>query len=302
MVFNYRHHIVRDLAWAIASPPLLILEGLPCAWFDNQWYQGLYESSLDWLQGLDEDPGVLQEILDSQKDRRLGRYFETLWAFWLEQSPRFEVIEHNLPLRHDGNTLGELDFLLLDKHTGKYLHWEVAVKFYLGTADTSNHANWHGPGKKDRMDLKVRHLCNRQSVISWNPKGQRLIKELGYRVDDCGIILKGRLFYPYASRDTELIPIKANIQHLRSYWISLSDLQQLPEIQQKKQVFYPLLGYGWMASAEKPSKSPPLSIEELEKALRKGPYRLPLFVCCEQEDGSRQRIFVVSDDWDDDFV
>lgn len=299
MLFNYRHHIVRDLAWAIASPPLLIIDELSCTWFDNHWYQELYESSLDWLHHVDEAPENLQESLDSQKDRRLGRYFETLWAYWLEQSPRFELIEQNLPIRDDSETLGELDFLVLDKLSGRYLHWEVAVKFYLGRGDTSNHANWHGPGKKDRMDLKVKHLRNRQSVISRRSEVQLLMHDMGYHVNDCGVILKGRLFYPYTTRDTDLTPVGANAHHLRSYWISISDLAHNHGSQREKQCFSPLVGYGWMASAEKSSKSPLLSINELEKALENGGYRLPLFVSYERPDGLRQPIFVVSDDWDD---
>lgn len=302
MLFNYRHHIVRDLAWAIASPPLIIPEKLTCTWFDSEWYQGLYESSLDDLQRLDETPEMLQQSLDSQKDRRLGRYFETLWAFWFEQSQRFEIIEQNLPIRRGSETLGELDFLVLDKLSGQYLHWEVAVKFYLGVGDTSDHANWHGPGKKDRMDLKVEHLRNRQSVISRHPEAQALIRALGYRIDGCGVILKGRLFYPYESYGSKLIPVDANPRHLRSYWITISDLVHRDEPQRDKPCFVPLVGYGWMASAEKSPKSPILSINELEKALKNAEYRLPLFVSYEQENGSKERIFVVSDDWSDGFV
>lgn len=145
---GFRHQIVRDLAWAIASPPLMILDDPGCRWYDDQWYQYQYSVSVPWLKALDRQPEQLQQRVDSLRDRRMGKYFETLWAFWLEQETRYEVIQQNLPLRGDGDTLGELDFLLLDKTTGKYLHWEMAVKFYLGVGDTRSQASWDGPGKK----------------------------------------------------------------------------------------------------------------------------------------------------------
>jgi hypothetical protein len=299
-LFNYQHHIVRDLAWAIASPPLLSLEKASCSWYRDEWYENLYITSRDWLQRLDEAPGELQERLECQKDRRLGRYFETLWAFWLENNPRFELIEQNLALRDEGKTLGELDFLVLDKVSGQNLHWEVAVKFYLGVGDTRQHSNWHGPGRKDRLDLKVEHLRNRQSVIYQRPVVQRLMQAMGYRVDACGVILKGRLFYPYSCNES-LAPVDANPGHLRSYWLTVSALQKKnSEGNYDAKRYSPLVGYGWMASARQDHKIPWMSLDELLEAIKNGDFRLPLQVSCKLQDGGNERFFVVEDRWSGD--
>ena len=40
------------------------------------------------------DPSELEILLDSQKDRRLGKYFETLWFYWFSKNPRYEIIEN----------------------------------------------------------------------------------------------------------------------------------------------------------------------------------------------------------------
>jgi hypothetical protein len=294
MIFNYHNHIVRDLAWAIASPPLLHPGQTACRWYSDDWYKDLYTTSESWLKQLDKSPDVLQERLDSQKDRRLGRYFETLWAFWLENNPRFDVIAHNLPLREAGRTLGELDFLVHDKSSGQNLHWEVAVKFYLGVGDTRLHCNWHGPGKKDRLDRKVEHLCNRQSVIYQRPEVQEMITAMGYRVDTCGVILKGRLFYPHAHDEEASVPVDANPCHLRSYWLTLSELcsQNIPV-----NSYSPLVGYGWMASAGEDDKIPWMSLDELITAIKLGDLRLPLYVSSRQPERGSKRFFVVPDDW-----
>lgn len=297
MPHNYQHHVVRDLAWAIASPPLLRLEQTACRWYDSDWYQDLYITSQDWLQRLDQAPKALQELLDSQKDRRLGRYFEMLWTFWLENSSRFEVIEQNLPLRDQGKTLGELDFLVFDKVSGQNLHWEVAVKFYLGVGDTRQHSSWHGPGKKDRLDLKVEHLRHRQSVICQRPVVQKLLQERGRHVDACGVILKGRLFYPYTTGDQIFVPVDADPHHLRSYWLTVSDLQKT-NIAAK--FFSPLLGYGWLASVRQHQKMLWLNMNELLEAIKNGDFYLPLHVSCKQQDAADQRFFIVADHWMDD--
>lgn len=292
MLFAYRHHVVRDLAWAISSPPLLNLEQAPCRWYRDEWFQGL-PMSPEWLQRLDEAPEELQEKLDTQKDRRLGRYFETLWAFWLEKCSRFEVIAQSLPLRDGGKTLGELDFLVLDKASGKCLHWEVAVKFYLGLGNTREHANWHGPGKKDRLDLKVDHLLNRQSIICRRPEVRQLLQEMGHHVDACGVILKGRLFYPYADRESGLMPVEANPRHLRSYWLTMSELMKNHHVKH----ISPLVGFGWMAQAELKHELSWLNPSELLEAINKGEVRLPLYVSSKREGGNSERFFIVADGW-----
>jgi len=303
MEYKYQHHIVRDLAWAIASPPLLVPQGLDCVWYDDVWYQNLYKTSQLWFDEQDIAPEELQEKLDSQKDRRLGRYFETLWSFWLEKSARYEVLEQNLALRDGGKTLGELDFLVLDKDSGKCLHWEVAVKFYLGMGEIQQQHCWHGPGRKDRLDLKVEHLRNHQSVISRRPQTQQLLKQRGYEVDACGVILKGRLFYPLQNFPGKVSPEDANPTHLRSYWITMSDLIERCRAADEGEVrFSALLGYGWMANVESrqievKQGAPWLDLNELQKMLESGEYRLPMHLLQSGGKAHQVRFFLVSDEW-----
>jgi hypothetical protein len=132
VVIPFKHQSVRDLAWAISSPPLVLQPDQSCRWPDSRWYQCAYEESLPWFRKVDEDPSELEDMLDKQKDRRLGKVFETLWLYWFSHHPRYEVIENNLQIIVDGETLGEIDFIVFDKVSNQMVHWEVAVKFYLG--------------------------------------------------------------------------------------------------------------------------------------------------------------------------
>jgi hypothetical protein len=297
MIFEFKHHVVRDLAWAIASPPLLVPSERACYWYAYSWYREHYESSIDVFLQLDKEPGELESSLAEQKDRRLGKRFETLWAFWLEKNPRYEVVAQNMPLRDGDKTLGELDFLLIDKNTGKYLHWEMAVKFYLGVGDTALHRNWYGPKKKDRLDRKVKHLKHKQSVISERPVVQDLLHDMKIRVDDCGVILKGRLFYPDKGTRPLLSPADACPEHLRSSWVSM---QAFRGGYPGKGRFFPLIGQGWMASLDQDDMKQGLAKRELVEAVNNGQLRLPLHVACITGKPHVERFFIVSDDWSAD--
>ncbi|HHO59056.1 MAG TPA: DUF1853 family protein, partial [Thiotrichales bacterium] len=201
----FDHQCVRDLAWALASPPLMQPQGAECDWPDAAYFQAIYHDALPWLQSLDKDPSELEDLLARQKDRRLGRYFETLWYFWLLNQRRYEIVETNLQVIIDGETLGEMDFILYDTRERCFVHWEVAVKFYLGVGDTQQLSNWHGPGQRDRLDRKFQHLLNRQSTISTRPGVANWLAERRIQIDRCAVILKGRLYYPWRAATAPLL-------------------------------------------------------------------------------------------------
>ena len=242
---DYRHAVVRDLAWAIVSPPLMQPEAAACQWFSDDWYLRRYNAVHQWLKKLDQDPTPLIEQLDAQKDRRLGNYFETLLAYWLEADMRYDLVERNLPIREAGNTLGELDFIVHDRRDGLNYHWEVAVKFYLGVGDTRQRNNWHGPGKRDRLDIKLDHLQDRQSLLCRLPQTREVLQQRSIEVAGCAVILKGRLFYPYPQDGS--YPVGVNTGHLRSHWYRLGDFIATAEDEDR---FRPLLRSGWMADHE----------------------------------------------------
>ena len=288
---DYRHAEVRDLAWAIASPPLMQPAGSACHWFSPEWYMQRYSAAQEWLKKLDQDPTSLIEQLDAQRDRRLGNYFETLLAYWLGADSRFDLIERNLPIREAGNTLGELDFIVRDNHSGLNYHWEVAVKFYLGVGDTRQRNNWHGPGRRDRLDIKLDHLQHRQSLLCRLPQTREVLQQRAIEVAGCAVIMKGRLFYPYPH--TGAYPAGVSTGHLKSHWYRIGNLVATAEAKDR---FRPLLRGGWMAS-HAPVDAQDLTMAELFSAIQQEKLRLPLYLVSNRQHGL-QRLFVVPDDWD----
>jgi hypothetical protein len=288
---DYQHAVVRDLAWAIASPPLMQPAGGACHWFSDEWYLQRYSSAQEWLKKLDQDPTSLVEQLQAQKDRRLGNYFETLLAYWLSADPQYDLIERNLPIRDAGNTLGELDFIVRDKHSGQNYHWEVAVKFYLGVGDTRQRNNWHGPGKRDRLDIKLDHLQNRQSQICSLLQTQKVLQQRNIDIAGSAVILKGRLFYPYPNDGVH--PAGANRHHLRSHWYRLKDLVASAAQEDR---FRPLLNSGWMADHGSVNAAD-YKMAELLSEIQQKKLRLPLYLISIRRH-EIHRLFLVPDDWD----
>ena len=291
---RYQHRCVADLSWAVASPSLLLVDGNDCAWFSDSWYRDQYSEIEQQLRALDRDPARLESLLAAQKDRRLGNYFETLWSFALQLNSRYRLIERNLQI-HDGEgTVGEMDFIVLDNETGRYVHWELAIKFYLGIGDTVKHEAWHGPGKQDRLDLKLDHLLSRQTQLSRHPVAKAQLEERGIVIDDCAVILKGRLFYPWLRGGPEYYPQYANSSHLRGQWLTRQQLMQSYDADAR---FLPLIGGGWMSEILMSHGSDGYSNSALMRLVDSGLYRLPLHVIRLEAASEAERLFIVNDDW-----
>ena len=291
---KFKIPLLQDMVWAISSSPLMEPDHTECCWYSAAWFQSLFKSSEPLISQQYEHNEAIQMLLREQKDQRLGQYFECLWLYWLTKSERYEVIEHNLAIRDGGVTLGELDFLVLDKVTRECIHWELAVKFFLGVGDTSRLDSWFGPGKKDRLDKKFQHLKHRQSVLTAQSAVKEILHEKGLKVDKCGVIFKGRLFYPHQAMKT-VTPQGACQQHQRSVWYTLSDFERV--IDDSDDVL-PLLGFGWMALPEYTEDERILSKGELLYLIKSNGYRLPLCVAVGREGVWEQQIFVVADDWE----
>jgi len=287
---HYKNPLVRDLAWALSSPPLLQRSDPHLRWLENRWFKQISEQYFDVLEQLDKDPRPLQEMVDTRKDHRLGNYFETLWRFWLNSNQRYQLLFANLPLHSGSRTLGEFDFLVKDKKTGRTLHWEIAVKFYLGVADTSQPANWLGPAQQDRLDVKTSRLLNHQGRLSQLPEATQLFKQLNIQVDETWLILKGRLFYPVGiSANT---PHGAYSDHLRGFWINQRSLSALGASS-----WLPLERHQWLAPLTQIDPAICLENGTLMEKWQHTPPQYPVCIASVIDGVEVGRGFIVADNW-----
>ena len=198
---SLKNRYVRDLAWACFSPSLLHTEKLA----DDQHNVAncglsLTSERATWLQKLDENPGTLIDFLDQKNHTRLGLYFEQLWHFFLQHDPDIELVAHNLPVRDGARTLGEFDCLYFCHQRQRHYHLELAVKYFLAHKGNASHVStqawqaWLGPNCRDRLDLKVEHMLQRQIRLSEQPAAQALLAPLGIESLTGEVEIKGWLF------------------------------------------------------------------------------------------------------------
>ncbi|GAA3531591.1 DUF1853 family protein [Zobellella aerophila] len=187
--------VVKDLAWALASPNLLSgYSFMP----ENQWYEQLLTAYQSRLYQLDRAPEIL--LRHCQAHRRLGQYFESLWHFYLLDSPRFQLIAHNWQQVEQGITLGAFDFILWDNQLSRFEHWELAVKFYLITEPNEQFGNALGTNPCDKLRHKLEHMSQRQLPLSQKSTIARKLRHQGILPEHHRLILKGRLYYPHHCR------------------------------------------------------------------------------------------------------
>jgi len=206
--------LVRDLAWVIASPPIQSGHIGNTYWWDDDKCQNEYKDCLATLIELDKDPSPLEQHLSQVKSKRLGHRFEALVSYWLSISPNYELIQQNIQIIEEGVTYGEIDFIIKEVSTGKNIHLEVCVKFYLGTKPYEDPYRWFGTNTTDQLGKKLDHLLSHQSQLSKKHE-QYFSQKVDEQIDERHCFIKGRLFYPKGSSDAAE-GITEN--HLRGLW------------------------------------------------------------------------------------
>jgi hypothetical protein len=284
----YVHPAVRDLAWSLGSAPLLSPRDSAARWPAPAWYAEILADFHPHLLQLDRAPQPLLDLLAGRTDRRLGSYFETLWRYWLAHNPRYHLLAANLPVRDGGRTLGEFDLIVADRSSGRTLHWELALKFYLGQGDTADPGNWWGPGRRDRLAVKTAHLLQHQTRLAQHPQARRLLAARGLRIDASLVVLKGRLFYP-AGLPRHAVSGSCPV-HLRGNWLRARQLAQ-----QTPRHWQVLEKHQWLAPLARPAGDL-LSNAELAERCYHGKHH-PVCAASFADAVETGRWFVVPDDW-----
>jgi hypothetical protein len=106
-----------------------------------------------------------KEICTLNLQQKLGHLYEDALAVLLESTPQYDVLAQGLPIRQDaGHTLGELDYLLRDLVSGRTIHLELAVKFYLAV-ETESGLRLPGPDARDHYFRKLEKMRSHQLIL-----------------------------------------------------------------------------------------------------------------------------------------
>lgn len=191
---QFKHPLVRQLAFAVASPN--ILSALPSElaivhaflFHPSEHWQQHFQRYLPRLKQLDQAPKELEDFMVQLKSTRLGLRFEMFMWFWLldHRYHAYELLGHSIQIIDGSRTTGELDFLIKNTETNQVEHWEVALKYYLGETDLGL-TTWYGLNRTDTLKRKLKHFTQKQFQFQ-----QALDTDIQMRY----AVLKGQLFLP----------------------------------------------------------------------------------------------------------
>lgn len=188
---------VADLLWAVNSPSLISEPSAP-----------------EPLHTNDVDAARLMSFLAKRPDHRVGRYFESLVLFWLQEIRGVEIVASSLQVRDGTRTIGEIDFIFRDTN-GHLNHWETAIKFFLHCPQSSG-SHFPGPNASDNFERKMTKLFEKQLRLS----------ESAYpEVSSRRAFVRGRMFYHPEIGEPHALPLHLSSQHQRGVWIRESELQ-----------------------------------------------------------------------------
>ncbi|EAT11814.1 DUF1853 family protein [Bermanella marisrubri] len=184
---------IRRLAWCLFADPMAHISS--AAHLDlGEWHD--ITALEDWLKKLDQQPKPLHDYILAGNHRLLGSYFERLWQFFFSYHPQWNLLADHVQIIHEKQTLGELD-LIVRNPEHDIVHIELATKWYLqapGHTGANTH-DWLGPQTKDRLDLKIKKLKDKQFPFAQHPQVIDHLKTNNLPLPQAQrLVMKGGLF------------------------------------------------------------------------------------------------------------
>ncbi|QFT56346.1 DUF1853 family protein [Microbulbifer sp. THAF38] len=235
-------------------------------------------------------------LIDSDQHKptsRLGVYFERLWSFAFQYHPDYQLLHQNLPLRIEGRTLGELDFVVQHLPTNRCEHWEIAVKFYLALP----RRYWVGPGLKDRLDIKIKRMAEHQLPLIQQQAVQPLLNALGLHIEQQWTLMPGRLFSPLPIHSNPFFNKKLTHLQDKNWWADLETFKGLFQGSDTAGLrWFHLPKRAWLAPIES-DEARGNSFKQLTVGLENSTVNKPLCFALVGEKGEISRGFIVPSNW-----
>ncbi|WP_444899836.1 DUF1853 family protein [Microbulbifer sp. VAAC004] len=291
-----------NLLWSLGSSDIVDTSDKSTSTIDLPWLPMARRNQLHTYFSRKE---VKQELIDKletyliEGDRhkptnRLGVYFERLWSFAFQYHPDYQLLHQNLPLRIEGRTLGELDFVVHHLPSNRCEHWEVAVKFYLAQPV----GFWVGPGLKDRLDIKLKRMAEHQLPLIQQQSVQTLLEAQELYIDRQWTLMPGRLFNRLPTLGNRTAG--GNLKQLcnSNWW---TDLETLGNLATQGNIsvglrWLQLPKKAWLASIEW-EEPHGVSFEQLMAGLQSSAIDKPLCFALMGQEGEMGRGFIVPSDW-----
>ena len=156
-------------------------------------------------------------------EQKLGHLYEEALEGLIKPTSGLTLIaSHQQIFDAQGQTLGELDFILHDQLGDLVLHLELAVKVYLAV-QTPGGWSYPGPNASDNWHRKLKHMSERQLTMTRHPMAQKLLSEQ-YGITDIEPrqLIYGCLFMPIDQADEVPTPDYMAREGQRGKWLYAS--------------------------------------------------------------------------------
>lgn len=188
----------------------------PPIWEYKQF--GIQQFKFPIIELSDFSPTLIPENL------RLGHRMEYVCKQLLDASAEYEVLLHNLPIREEKQTIGEIDFIVQETATQQLIHVELTYKFYI--IDTEIKEPIHqliGPNRRDAFYTKLEKIKNNQFSLIHTPIGHSTLSEKGIDTKSIAqqVCYKAQLFKPYNSAPLPISPLNPNC--IVGFWLRMAE-------------------------------------------------------------------------------
>lgn len=178
------------------------------------------------------------------KNLRLGNRLERFFSYIISHSVKYELLAENLQIIDYKTTIGELDFIILDKTTSELNHVELATKIYLYDPEIDDElSRWIGPNRRDSLCRKTTKLKEKQFPLLHHPKTDSLLQELQINSQSIKqkICFKARLFMPYDLKDE--VPEFVMAKNIKGYYLKAYEFITFDHTEKK---FFMPVKQDWM--------------------------------------------------------
>lgn len=174
-----------------------------------------------------EFPDIEMESFQPQaipQNIRLGHQMEYVFKQLVAHSNTYKVVLHNLPIKQDKRTIGEIDFILEDAQNQQLIHVELTYKFYIINPEISEPIHrLMGPNRRDMFFTKMEKIKNEQFSLLHGEEGSKALAKLD--IEASKIIhqacFKAQLFQPYKSMNTSIRPLNKGC--VVGFWLRFED-------------------------------------------------------------------------------
>lgn len=159
---------------------------------------------------------------------RLGHKIEHIFLKLIQHSRQYKVIGHNIPIRKEKVSLGEIDFLLQDIDSKQFIHIELTYKFYVVPEEGTNMAlHLIGPNQRDSFKAKKERIINHQIPLLKTSEATSVLHRLHINPEELvhRVCFKSQLFIPFLVNNWDVAPF--NPSCISGRWVPFHKFNSL---------------------------------------------------------------------------